>query len=189
MRHKYATPAIVLGRTPLGEASVLVTLVTRELGIVRARAQGLRKPGAKLAHALQTFNGSDVILVRGKEGWRLSGAILVHDHFASLSAIEREIAGRVAGLMTRLVSGDTIEEELYSSFEELLHTLPTCTIQDHDEVEILSALSLLRLLGLDAGEAVPVETGRYGAVALAHVRAHRKELVSRVNRGIEASGL
>ena len=45
---------------------MLVTLLTPELGLVRARAEGVRRSGAKLAHALQTLHASDVILVRGK---------------------------------------------------------------------------------------------------------------------------
>ncbi len=72
MRHKYASPAVVVARSPLGERAVLLTLLTGDLGLIRARAEGLRKPGAKLAHALQTFSESEVTLVRGKDGggWR-----------------------------------------------------------------------------------------------------------------------
>lgn len=189
MRHKYVTPAIVLGRSPIGEASTLVVLLTRELGILRARAQGLRKPGAKLASALQTLSGADVTLVRGKEGWRLSGAILTDNHFDGLTPDMRARAGRIASLMTRLVSGDSEEEELYRFFEELLHALPGLPEEEQDEAEIAAALSLLLVLGLDAGESVPRAEGRYGPQALAYVRAHRKRLIERVNRGIEASGL
>jgi recombinational DNA repair protein (RecF pathway) len=64
MRHKYSTTAIVLSRTPLAEASALVTLLTADVGLIRARAQGVRKPGAKMASALQTLIESDVMLLR-----------------------------------------------------------------------------------------------------------------------------
>ena len=189
MRHKYATEAIVLARTPLSEASSLVTFVTEELGIIRARAQGVRKPGAKLAHALTTFSGSDIVLVRGKEGWRLSGAILAHDYFAQLSFSARETAGRVASLMLRLVSGDTHDAELFILFRELLTVLPELAQDEEDEIEILAALELLSVLGLDAGTQVPRGEGRYGNEARAYVREHRKDLIARINRGIQASGL
>ncbi|HWH06993.1 MAG TPA: DNA repair protein RecO [Candidatus Paceibacterota bacterium] len=189
MRHKYATEAIVLSRTPQSEANLLITLVTKELGLVRARAQGVRKPAAKLAAALQTFAGSDVVLVRGKEGWRVSGAILAYDYFAPLTFSMRACAGRVAGLMLRLASNDSNEPELYELFEELLRVLPSLSSQEEEDAEVLAALSLLSLLGLDAGGEVPKEGGRYGALAREYAQKHRKDLIARINRGIQASGL
>ena len=38
MRHKYVTRAIVLARAPLAESASLITLLTEEFGLVRARA-------------------------------------------------------------------------------------------------------------------------------------------------------
>lgn len=189
MRHKYATEAIVLGRAPYGEASATVTLITKELGLVRARAQGVRKPGAKLASALQTFSGSDVVLVRGKEGWRLAGAILAHNYNEALSAGGRTCAGRIAHLMLRTLSGDTSDPEAYALFEELLHILPELSGEEEENVEILAALYLLKSLGLEAGEAIPNADGRYGESAREYAQQNRKDLIVRINRGIEASGL
>jgi len=188
MRHKYATEAIVLGRTPLGEASALVSLLTSELGLIRARAQGVRKPGAKLSAALQTLTESDVILVKGKEGWRLSGAILAENHFDSLDGDSRLRAGRIASLMLRLVSDD-MEGDTYALYKEYLEILPTLEGEDQDAVETLAALYLLQEAGVDAGANVPQGTGRYGSEARAYATEKRKDLITRVNRGIEASGL
>src|SRR5580692_963366 len=110
MRHKYATTGIILSRTPIGEASAFITLLTPDLGLVRARAQSIRKPGAKLAAALQTFSESDVILVRGKDGWRLSGAVLARSWFTELNAPARLRAGRITNLVLRLVHGESSGE-------------------------------------------------------------------------------
>ena len=86
MRHKYETRGIVLSRSPVGEASSFVTLLTSELGLVRALAQSVRRPGAKLAPALATLAESSVVLVRGKEGWRLAGAVLEESWLEKLIA-------------------------------------------------------------------------------------------------------
>ena len=51
----------MLARTPLAEASASLLLLTEEFGLARARAQGVRKPGAKMAGALATLAESDVI--------------------------------------------------------------------------------------------------------------------------------
>jgi len=187
MRHKYATEAIVLGRSALGEASALIFLVTKELGLVRARAQGVRKPGAKLSAALQTLAESDVILVKGKEGWRLSGAILTGSYAQSLSSSVRERAGRIASLMLRLTSEGG--EDTYDVFKEYLDTLPLLDDEAQDTLETLAALYLLQEAGLDAGGVVPQQDGRYGEAARAYALTNRKDLIMRVNRGIQASGL
>lgn len=188
MRHKYATEAIVLSRAPLGEASSLVFLITHELGLVRARAQGVRKPGAKLSAALTTLAQSDVILLKGKEGWRLSGAILAHDHFSNLVPDARERVGRVANLLLRLTTesggGDT-----YALFKEFLEALPSLSEDEQDAAETLAALYLLQEAGVDAGERIPSEGGRFGEAARTYVNEKRKDIIMRVNRGIQASGL
>ncbi len=183
MRHKYATQAIVLARRPLAESAALVTLLTEEFGIVRARAEGLRKPGAKLAHALQTFDACEVTLVRGKEGWRLSGALQGESWFRNLSRSARVRAGRVNGLLIRLVHGELNDVFLFPLFSQFLEDLTRLTEEEQDTAEILTALRILAVLGLDAG-AVP-EDSTYAPLSA----EDRRALVTRVNHGISASGL
>jgi len=186
MRHKYATPAIVLSRTPLSEAGMLATLITTEFGLIRARAEGVRRPGAKLAHALQTLDESEISLVRGKDGWRLTGAILSHDHFHDLTPKGRSRAARLASLLLRLVHGESADAPLFAIFRDFLAALPPLPEDEQDGAEVLAALRLLSALGLDSG-ANPPEG--YGADALADALGKRGEYVKRINRGITASGL
>lgn len=188
MRQKYATSAIVLARYPHGESNASVALLTPELGLLRARAQGVRKQGAKLAAALQTLAESEVMLVRGKEGWRLSGAVLRHNHFSELTPEARERAGRIAGLILRLVKGESRDDELYALMKDLLEALATVEPEAQEAAEAIAALLVLRALGLDEGE-VSSEEDRFGAGALAWANEHRRDLIVRINRGIGASGL
>jgi DNA repair protein RecO len=186
MRHKYATTGMVLARAPYSEAGLVVTLLTPELGLIRARASGARRSGAKLAHALQTLNESDLMLVRGKEGWRLTGAVLVHDRFAALSPTNRTRIARVSSLLLRLVHGETADPNLHRLFTEFAEALPNLTGEEEDAAESIVALRLLEALGVDAGALPPAG---YGPEALAYARENRSELIARINRGITASGL
>ncbi len=187
MRHKYATRAIVLARHPAGEANATLTLLTRELGVVRARAQGVRRSGAKLAAALATFSESDVVLVRGAEGWRLSGAVLAEHWFAKVgSADARALASRFVGLLLRLAPVDAAEPALFPLMEELLGALASAPPESYDAIECLAALRLLAALGFDAG-ALPA--GGFSPNALTEVAGDRRAFIARVNHGIEASGL
>lgn len=188
MRHKYTTCAIVLGRGPVREAGTLITLLTEDLGLVRARAEGVRKPGSKLTHALQTLSESEVVLLSGKEGWRLAGAVLTENWFGTLSRAGRLRAGRVASLLLRLVQGEGGDSSLYAAYAGFLRALPALAEEDQDLAECLAALSILRALGLDNAP-LPAGNAPYALEALEAAKKERRDLIVRINRGIAASGL
>lgn len=189
MRHRYETRSIVLSRSPLGEANALVTLLTPGLGLVRARAQGVRQSGAKLAAALTTFAESSVVLVRGKEGWRIAGAVLeerwltrLEDRGARASAV------RIAGLLVRLVAGEAHDPTLFPIMKSFFEALVALPADLHEAAEILAALRILAALGLDAGAISGSETD-FSLTLLTLVRENRTEYIARINRGITASDL
>ncbi len=186
MRHKYATTGLVLARTPLAEAGMLVTVVTPELGLIRARAEGVRRSGAKLAHALQSWNESGLMLVRGKEGWRITGAVLEADRFSALSREARMRASRISGLLLRLVHGESGDTALHTLFCEYLEALAQCEAEEGEDAETLAALRILSVFGVDAGAMPPPG---WGSDALTYANENRRELVARINKGISASGL
>lgn len=189
MRHKYDTRGIVLARTPLGEANALVFVLTPSLGLLRARAQGVRKSGAKLSAALATFAESDLVLVRGKEGWRVSGAVLSDNWFSRMGASgPRRRAARVSGLLLRLVAGEAHEEDLYPIVNGFFATLMSASEESHEDAEALAVLRMLAVLGLDAGE-IPGEGSEFGSEFLSVVAEDRPRFVARINAGIAASGL
>lgn len=189
MSHRYETRGIVLARTPVGEASSSVTLLTEELGLVHARAQSLRLPGAKLAAALATFAESDFILVRGKEYWRLAGAVLEEEWFSRLqSGSARRRAARIAELLLRLVTGEAQDPKLFMIFSGFLYALAMLPSDAYESAEILAVLRMLAVLGFDAGE-IPGEVGDFGPAILAQVLKARASYIMRINIGIAASGL
>ncbi|MCI0597622.1 recombination protein O N-terminal domain-containing protein [Candidatus Parcubacteria bacterium] len=186
MRARYDTEAIVLARSPLSEASALLHLLTPDFGLVRARAQGLRKSGAKLSCAAQTLAHTHALLVRGKEGWRLSGAVLIENKLAKLSEPARLRAGRIASLFLRLVHGEIHDSKLFHVFSEFLDALPTLSEKDADAAECLAALRVLSVLGLCAGD---IPSGAYDSATLSTIHADRRSYIVRINHGIAASGL
>jgi hypothetical protein len=129
-----------------------------------------------------------VILVRGKDGWRLSGAVLSTNLFSALPPEARVRAGRVAQLLLRLVQGETKDPELFAIFRAFLTTLPTLTEDEADAAETIAVLCALGVLGLDAGE-MPEGANRFTRLALQAVVANRQAFIRRVNHGIASSGL
>ncbi len=189
MRHKYETRGIVLSRAPLGETNAFITLLTPELGLVRVRAQNVRTSGAKLAAALATLAESSFVLVRGREGWRLAGAVLEENWFKRLApAASRERAARVSGLLLRLVAGETRDPGLFVVMSGFFKALSEASENEQDAAEVLAALRILAALGLDEGE-VPGDASAFTSPLLAAVAKNRSTYIARINRGITASGL
>lgn len=186
MRHKYQTEALVLARYPLKEAGALTTLLTKDFGIVAARAEGVKRSGAKLAHALQTLTHSRVTLVRGKEGWRLTGATLQEDCFSVLTRAARLRAARICSLLIRFSGPDAPDARVFEEYSLFLSSLTRASDEEQDAAETLMALRLLSYLGFDAGTQVPVG---YTETSLSYAQEHRKELIERINKGIIAAGL
>jgi DNA repair protein RecO (recombination protein O) len=183
------TRGIVLSRSHIGEANALVVLLTPDLGLVRARAQGLRRSGAKLAAALTTFGESSIVLVHGKEGWRVAGAVLEVNWFARLRAAASQTrAARVCHLLLRLVAGETHDPELYPIIKEFFDALATLPEDTHDSIEVLAALRMLSALGLDAGD-IPNGAPALAPELLVLVAKNRTQYITRINEGITASGL
>jgi len=189
MRHKYETRGIVLSRSPVGEASSFVTLLTPELGLVRALAQSVRRPGAKLASSLATFAESSVVLVHGRDGWRLAGAVLEENWFLRLQHVDARVrAGRVSGLLLRLVAGEAQDTSLFPIMRGFFTALSELPEETHEASEMLAALRLLAALGLDTVESSD-DAMAFTEPLLTAVAKDRVNYISRINRGIEASGL
>lgn len=189
MRHKYETRGIVLSRTPAGETNALITFLTPELGLVQARAQGVRRSGAKLAAALATFAESSIVLVRGREGWRVTGAVLEKNWFEHMQhAHSRVRAARVSGLLLRLVAGEEQEHSLFPIIGGFFNALSEHPEEKHEAIEMLAALRTLTILGLDTGE-LPGKIDSFASSLLSEVQRERVSYIARINRGITASGL
>jgi recombinational DNA repair protein (RecF pathway) len=189
MRHKYETQGLVLARTHTGEATTYLALLTQDLGLVYARVQSLRKSGAKLAASLATLAESSLVLVHGKEGWRVTGAVLRESWFTRLpNAAARETFARVSGLLMRLVVGEEQESELFPLLHGFLEALTRIKEDQYEAAEILVVLRLLASLGLDTGE-IPGTPHSFDDAELAAVEEHRMPYITRINTGIAASGL
>lgn len=186
MHHKYVTQSIVLGRHPLTEAGSLITLLTAEFGLVRAKAQGVRKPGAKLASALQTLSESDVTLIHGRGGWRVGGAILERNWAQELAKQERERAFRIAALITRLAQGDERASSLHPIMKAFLSGLRAAGEERAEAAECQAALLVLGSLGFEQASLTP---DSFSPAVLDEVVHDRLTAIARINRAISASGL
>ena len=110
--HIYTTKGIVLSERPIREADRIYSIMTRDLGLVRAAAIGVRKENSKLRGNLEPFSLSMISFVKGKDYWRLTSAEFVQS-ISSAPAIARPLA-----LIEKLVQGEAPNPELFDAVEK-----------------------------------------------------------------------
>src|SRR5579864_2329226 len=106
MHHIYHTEGLILGSKNYSEAGKCYYIFTRDLGMIYASAQGVRKMSSKLRFILQDFAYVKVDLVQGKDFWRVTSASKTN----SLEEITKnpetfEIFSNIANLLKRLLAG------------------------------------------------------------------------------------
>lgn len=119
--HIYTTKGIVLSERPVREADRIYSILTRDLGLIKARALGVRKENSKLRGSIEPVSLATISLVRGKEYWRLTSAEFIKSFKKSKSL----------SLLETLVQGEAPHPELFEAVEKDL---------DSDETVLVSRI-------------------------------------------------
>ena len=194
MHHIYHTEAFVLGSNQNGEDSKIITLYTKELGLVRAKAQGIRKLASKLRFTLQNFSYAKVDLVRGKEIWRITTAYPLDSNTDILCFPEREkVMVHIMSLVARLVAGEEANEEIFFILKnvcEVLRSTVSLDAQYCNQIELFYVAKILMSLGYLSREAysvispesenIPPEFGD---------KSYRSKLIQEINQALTLSQL
>lgn len=165
--HIYNTKGLVLSQRPVGEADRIYSILTRDLGLVRARALAVRSSTSKLRGALEPFSLSSVSLVRGKEYWRLTSAELIQNICATPSVAQP------LALLETLVQGESAHTELFDAVENAICATPSVA-QGEGVFEIGLVAQILFHLGYLKESDLGLE---------------EKDLVKAINQGLESSHL
>jgi len=191
MYEKYITEGIVLGKRSVGEANTLVFILTRELGLVRAKATSSRREVSKLRYGLETLSRGRYTFVRGKQEWRLTGVDEVSRELLGTTPAQSKRLGQVSRLLMRLVLGAEHTPELYKTvcggFESLAHIE-----QNADSVECVLVLRILAHLGYlpELPALAPfVEDDKFSPELALQASASRKLLIKLINDSLQATGL
>lgn len=161
--HIYTTKGIVLNSRPWRESDRIYSILTRELGLIKATAIGVRKEASKLRGALEPFILSTISLVRGREYWRATSAESLRN-ISSSPAIARPL-----DLIEKLVQGEMPHTELFDAVEEAIFQL-----EDEERFEIGLVSKILFHLGY---------------LKEADLDLDKKALIQAINDGLHSSHL
>lgn len=146
--HVYTTEAFILDRRSRGEADRLFYLFTKDLGLIRAVATGVRLQKSKLAGHLNNYSYIKVSVIRGKEIWRITDASTNELGVYLLGqADSREVYVRFLAFIKRMVFGEEVDER---TFDVLLKAFVSLgkIIKSGEKVDVrvFEALLMIRLL-------------------------------------------
>jgi recombinational DNA repair protein (RecF pathway) len=195
MYEKYQTDAIVLASWENGEADKVYALFTHEFGLVRARASAVRRENSKMRYALQDYSLASVSLVRGKRNWRVAGTRALEGLAVTENLKGAQTFGRVADLVTKLVTGEERNEYLY---ETLLRAREALIVSKFNlepaipAIEILSVARILYALGYISAEALDTALfthADFAAEVLREAELKRPKLLASINQALSETQL
>ncbi len=142
--HIYQTNAFVLSSSNSGEANKTLLLLTEELGVVYAAAQGVRLQKSKLKASIQDLSYIRVCLVKGREVWRLTSAEkLISLYDRRLSPASRKMLAQVLQFVQRMSPGEGRQKDLF----EMLTKLCAFVFQSKSEHPgLISSVAKFRIL-------------------------------------------
>jgi len=155
MHHIYHTEGIILGNKNYGEAGRYYPIFTRDLGMIYASAQGVRKMSSKLRFILQDFAYVKIDLVQGKDFWRITSASKTNKlEQLSKNSGTFEVVSNIAKLLKRLLAGVEPNQALFSDLINGFSVLEKSGKEELQNIEIILVLRILNNLGYIGDNAV-----------------------------------
>ena len=153
----YTTEGLILSYTPLREADRVYSILTRELGLIRGTATGVRKETSKLRGSLEPLTLSHISLIKGKEYWRLTNAVFQKNIVRDLESKKKilQSVSKSLVLLAGLVQGEEANSELYDSIIPLVESARESDDKDADIFEIILVSRILFHLGYLSEKDVP----------------------------------
>ncbi|OGF66916.1 DNA repair protein RecO [Candidatus Giovannonibacteria bacterium RIFCSPLOWO2_02_FULL_43_11b] len=110
----YQTEGIILNSQDQGEADKVLTIYTKEFGMMRLFARGTRRASSKLNKFLNLFTYGKFGFVSGKDSWHLIDA----EDLGHFDKIFEPEFGRVSNFIKRFSPGEGKEPKLWEAFQD-----------------------------------------------------------------------
>ena len=144
MHHIYTSQSLILKRQPL-ETSASFYILTKDLGLIRARAQGVRRQESRLKGTLQEFSLATIAYVRAKSGWKITTAIPEKNLYYELKdKTTQAIVVHIANVLIRFISGEESNATMFTTVTTGFASM----IEGHVDPLVVEILILARVLSL-----------------------------------------
>lgn len=191
----YQTQAIVIAFENRGEADRIVTLLTKDFGMLRAHVQSVRETRSKQRFGLQLFSLCHVNLILGKEFWRVAGVEPQENYGMQLVQHERAygVVVRTTKLLRRLIQGEEIQVELFEEIHDALRFLTKQSL-DEETIQYFETLMILRVLHhlgywANTDEAPWLVDSELSHEVLMQTADNQQNLIERINMSLQETQL
>jgi recombinational DNA repair protein (RecF pathway) len=174
----YSTRGFILGSSSSGEAGKTYLVYTEQFGLVRAHAQGVRHLKSKLRYSLADYGFVTLSLIRGKELWRVTGAV-IEGSVSSVIQTSRDmvqIRARILNLIKRLVQGEERNDDLFEALTTLF--LDAASVLEGERALACETSTLARCLAV---------LGYVDETALQGMS--QRDMISAINKALRESQL
>lgn len=188
----YITEGIVLRKLPVGEANVVVSILTRDLGLVRAAARSARVERSKLRYGLEVHTLARFSFVRGRHEWRLVGAEDARHMLRDVALSSRTASSRVTNLLLRLMPGQEPSRQLFDTVQRGITSLASVEGEEAASIECVLVLRILAHLGYlpETPElSTFIENNLFSQELVSSALSRRPLLIRTINDSLHASGL
>jgi DNA repair protein RecO (recombination protein O) len=193
MHHIYHTEGIILSSKNYGEAGKYYSLLTRDLGMIHASAQGVRKLSSKLRFILQDFSYVKVDLVRGKDFWRITSASKTNElENLSKNPISFQIFSNIARLLKRLHTGEYPNQILFDDLLKGLQFLEKSKSErEAENIEVIVVLRILNNLGYIGGNEMlkNIVQSPFEEELIFEAGQSRTKILSEINKALQETHL
>ena len=185
------THGFIINSRPYGEAGKILSIFTRDLGLITTVAQGIRLEKSKLKAFTQNYSFGTFSFVKGKEFRRLTGA----DTLGKSCWPNKKLMAKLAAILHRLLHGEESHKEL---FENIL----ACALFSSNNLELnkermltLESLTVIRILhclgyvGNDENLKGSVGSNEISIVLLDDLAGRRVEINRHINKALRESHL
>lgn len=136
MSRTYKAIGINLKAMPLGEADRIVTILTKEFGLLRAVAMGARKQNSKLGGRSGLFVVNELLMAKGRSLDKITQAETLESYPGLARNLKKLTAGQyLAELALQQALSEQPQEELFYLLNEHLGRIEQC-----DSSEVLPRL-------------------------------------------------
>lgn len=184
---KFTTDGLVIRENHLGESDRVISILTRDRGVISAFVTGARKPKSKNAASTALLSYSTFLITKSKEHYRVSETEVHSVFFGIRSDIERlSLAQYICELCRNLVP-----EELDESEDFLRLALNSLSFLEKGKVDILLLKAIFELRIMTEAGFMPDLVGCRGCgldtAKKIHLDCNGGEIVCDVCHAVEQS--
>ncbi len=191
--HIYSTVGIVLKRKTFGESDTVLSILTQDLGLVLASAKSTRTLQSKLKGSLQEYSLSNVSMVKGKNGWKITNASLIKNYYFDSPDYARNFFAKISLILQKTITGEMTHKELFHIVRSGFDSVFQKKDEDIQSMESLMVLRLMKELGYvesDQSNSLYFENYTdWQSEILYKVKQNNISIVSSINKAIKESQL